>query len=205
LKAGIILLLSCCLTQTIVAQSLDVSILTELQEDRKGHLNSATKFISSTTNASGVVAPLAVLAVGLIRNNKQDLKNALYITETVVLSTATTFLLKATIKRPRPFVTNSKLVPLSYPKNYSFPSGHTSEAFAVATSLSVCYPKWYIIVPTYLYAGSVAYSRMYMGVHYPTDVIAGAIVGAGSAFVMKKVNKWLQKKPSAHVTPSIHN
>jgi membrane-associated phospholipid phosphatase len=51
-------------------------------------------------------------------------------------------------------------------------------AFALATSLSLSYPKCYIIVPSFAWASSVGYSRMDLGVHYPSDVLAGAIVGA---------------------------
>jgi membrane-associated phospholipid phosphatase len=74
------------------------------------------------------------------------------------------------------------------------PSGHTSTAFATATSLSMAYPKWYVIIPSYAWASSVGYSRMHLGVHYPSDVFIGAIVGSGSAFLTHKANQWLEKK-----------
>jgi len=76
----------------------------------------------------------------------------------------------------------------------SFPSGHTSEAFSTATALSLKYPEWYIIAPAYLWAGSVGYSRMNLGVHYPTDVLAGALLGTGTAFLTLKVNEWLNRQ-----------
>ena len=76
----------------------------------------------------------------------------------------------------------------------SFPSGHTSFAFATATSLSIKYPRWYVIAPSYLWAGAVGYSRMNLGVHYPSDVLAGAMLGAGSAWLTCKVNDWYWKK-----------
>ena len=71
------------------------------------------------------------------------------------------------------------------------PSGHTSGAFATATALSLKYPEWYVIVPSYLWASSVGLSRMHLGLHYPTDVLAGAVLGAGSAYLTYKVNEWL--------------
>jgi membrane-associated phospholipid phosphatase len=76
----------------------------------------------------------------------------------------------------------------------SFPSGHTSDAFATATSLSIAFPKWYVIAPSFLWACSVGYSRMDLGVHYPSDVMAGAIIGAGSAYLCYKANRWIQKR-----------
>jgi membrane-associated phospholipid phosphatase len=71
----------------------------------------------------------------------------------------------------------------------SFPSGHTS-GFSTATSLALDYKKWYIVVPAYLWAGSVGYSRMYLGKHYPSDVLGGAIIGIGSGYLCH----WLRKK-----------
>ncbi|MGB8358080.1 MAG: phosphatase PAP2 family protein, partial [Bacteroidales bacterium] len=53
------------------------------------------------------------------------------------------------------------------------------------------YPKWYVIVPSYAYAGTVAYSRMHLGVHYPSDVLAGALIGSGCAVLSHYVNKKL--------------
>ncbi|QXD15452.1 phosphatase PAP2 family protein [Rhodocaloribacter litoris] len=64
---------------------------------------------------------------------------------------------------------------------YSFPSGHATLAFALATSWSLSYPRWYVVAPGMLWAGSVALSRVRFGVHYPSDVLAGALLGAGVA------------------------
>ena len=50
--------------------------------------------------------------------------------------------------------------------------------------------KWYVAIPAYLWAGTVAYSRMYLGQHYPSDVLAAAVIGAASSYV----TRWLTKK-----------
>jgi membrane-associated phospholipid phosphatase len=53
------------------------------------------------------------------------------------------------------------------------------------------YPKWYVIVPSYSWAVAVGYSRMHMGMHYPSDVLMGAIIGTASSFLSFKVQKWI--------------
>ena len=104
--------------------------------------------------------------------------------------------MKHTINRKRPFETYSDIEQATSSLGKSFPSGHTSLAFATATSLSVAYPKWYVIAPSFVWAGAVGYSRMHLGVHYPSDVFAGAIIGSGSAYLSYKANKWINKKRS---------
>ena len=80
------------------------------------------------------------------------------------------------------------------PEFSSFPSGHTSFAFCTASSLSICFPRWYVVAPAYAWASAVGYSRLYLGMHYPTDVLAGAIIGAASAWLSHEGNKWLQNR-----------
>lgn len=106
-----------------------------------------------------------------------------------------TYGLKYSVNRERPYIAHPDLNvdPAFYESSASFPSGHTSLAFSVATSLSLTHPKWYVIAPAYLWAGSVGYSRLNLGVHYPTDVLAGAVLGAGSAYLTYKANEWYQK------------
>lgn len=124
--------------------------------------------------------------------------------KTMAVSTAITFILKYTVNRKRPFEVDSLITKASSGGGPSFPSGHTSLAFATATSLSFAYPKWYVIIPSYLWAGTVAYSRMYLGVHYPTDVWVGAVVGTLSGFLSYKLNNWIYHKKNMPVIPTIY-
>lgn len=90
----------------------------------------------------------------------------------------TTQLLKNIVKRPRPGITHDDV---NYVDDYlvkdyeSFPSGHTTGAFATATVLSDQYPEYQPYF--YTYATLVGISRIYTGVHYPSDVLAGAFLG----------------------------
>ena len=69
----------------------------------------------------------------------------------------------------------------------SFPSGHTGLSAALVTSWSLSYPRWYVIGPGALWATGVALSRVYLGVHYPSDVLAGAVLGIGLALLVHQL------------------
>jgi undecaprenyl-diphosphatase len=176
--------------------NLDQHILVELMESRSAGATKVFKGISNNTQLVSVLIPATVTAIGLIDNNKSTLKKGLYLAESAAAATFICYGMKYSFKRSRPYMKIPELAAGSG-KDPSFPSGHTSVAFASATSLYLAYPKWYVAVPAFTYAASVGYSRMYLGVHYPTDVLAGAVIGAGSAWLMYKANKWLfKKKPS---------
>ncbi|HLC94717.1 MAG TPA: phosphatase PAP2 family protein [Patescibacteria group bacterium] len=85
--------------------------------------------------------------------------------------------LKAAIKRPRPLINYNQLGPVSasYPRDYAFPSGHATIAFAAATVLSFFDRKrtWFF----YTVAVLVATSRVYLGYHYVLDTVAGFLLG----------------------------
>lgn len=90
--------------------------------------------------------------------------------------------LKHLTARPRPYVTYPDLrTPRGPEVLSSFPSGHAAVSFAGATAIALADPAW--AAPAYGWAALVSYSRLYNGVHYPTDVLAGAALGVGSAFL----------------------
>ncbi|WEK36342.1 MAG: phosphatase PAP2 family protein [Candidatus Pseudobacter hemicellulosilyticus] len=165
-------------------QRFDDRMLEQLQETRTPAQSAFFKTISDANNYVNVGIPAGLFVTGLIRGDKDMQQNALYVASSAVTTELFNMLVKKLVKRPRPFVTNLRLQPMAHPSSYSFPSGHTSSAFSTATSLSHAYPKWYVIAPSMLWAASVGYSRMYLGVHYPTDVGVGMLQGAGTAFAM---------------------
>jgi undecaprenyl-diphosphatase len=91
--------------------------------------------------------------------------------------------LKPAINRPRPFVTDPRVRVIGGPpSDASFPSGHAANSFAGALVLSATVPEGRIA--WWLLAVAIAYSRVYLGVHYPLDVLAGAIVGLSCAGIV---------------------
>jgi len=162
-------------------QQWDDRIMINLAEHRTPEKTGVMLFLSNTYRYGDIGIPAGLLAAGIIGNDRQMRENALYVASSTAITYGLNQLIKIIVKRPRPFVQNIKIVPVYRAQEYSFPSGHTSSTIATATALSMAYPKWYVIAPAFLWAGSVSYSRMYLGVHYPTDVAGGALLGAGTA------------------------
>lgn len=99
-----------------------------------------------------------------------------------VTSAVVNLLLKPLSRRRRPDRRASDVVRLrqvTMPRSTSFPSGHSASAFAFATAVGIALPG--AALPLTATAAVVAYSRVHTGVHYPTDVIAGSVIGAGLA------------------------
>jgi len=90
--------------------------------------------------------------------------------------------IKRMASRVRPYDAYAEVVPLRTEKDFSFPSGHTAAAFSCAVTLSNMMTQ--IAVPIYALAILIAYSRIYLGTHYPSDVVAGGIIGMGLASML---------------------
>lgn len=182
------------ISSLLPSQNIDIDILRSINLNRPQRLDNTFIFITNTATLVSVAVPIPFICAGLFTENKDLLANGVEICASLITSSIITTSLKYIVNRPRPVVTYPDIEQVTATSSPSFPSGHTSSAFATATSLSLIYPKWYVIVPSFLWAGSVAYSRMDLGAHYPTDVLAGAIIGSGSAFLCYKANAWLRKK-----------
>ena len=196
LKYTIITLLLLWLPQSkLSAQNADIELLQRINSNDSEFWRGYSKAISNTTTYVSLTTIAGVATTGLIKNDKQLLRDALYLGVNLGTNALFTYSVKNSFKRPRPGITYpAQITMYEDVSSLSFPSGHTSEAFSTATALSLKYPEWYIIAPAYLWAGSVGYSRMNLGVHYPSDVLAGALLGTGTAFLTFKVNEWLNRQ-----------
>ncbi len=182
------------LSWNVSSQNWDIDLLEKINLERNQSLDPTIKFITNSVSPMSIGAPIAVLGLGLIQKDSSLKNKGIIMVEALCVNAFMTTAFKLVFKRDRPFVTYPYLDKQADAGSYSFPSGHTSSAFALATSLSLAFPKWYVVAPAYLYASAVGYSRMHLGVHYPSDVLAGAIVGAGSAVL----SNYLQRKISVH-------
>lgn len=173
-------------------QNIDINILKDINLNRNRSLDPTFQFFSNSAAPGALAAPVIVYSIGFFSKDKDIKDKAIVMGESILVSTISTFAIKYLVDRDRPFVSYPFIEKGSDAGSPSFPSGHTSVSFATATSLSLAFPKWYVIVPSYLWAGTVAYSRMHLGVHYPSDVAAGAVLGTVSSYLTYKVNKRLQ-------------
>lgn len=174
------------------AQNWDINTLHRINSWDGKFVRNYNKMISRSEPYVAVGVPVAMAVAAWIKQDKGLLKDAVYVGTSVAGAFAVTYGMKYLVGRDRPYDKYpGRVHAYSHESSPSFPSGHTVTAFALATSLSVKYPKWYVIAPSALWACSVGVSRMNEGVHYPSDVLAGAVIGAGCAVANIYVNRWL--------------
>lgn len=183
---------------SLLSQNIDVDILQAIHNPEPLSSDGFFRFVSDANIYVITGTPVTMAIVGLASHDKEVLRNAAVMAAGTAVTYGIALGLKYSVKRDRPFITYPEdftdKTGHDYSDSYSFPSGHASTAFATATALSLQYPKWYVIAPSFVYAGSVGYSRMHLGVHNPSDVFVGMLIGSGCAYLSHVVNKRLNGK-----------
>lgn len=151
---------------------MEIQILNAIQTLRCTFLDVLMPLISN-----GIVLWFAVMAVLLIRRKTRK-AGWIMLTAIVLEIILCSLILKNVFQRVRPCDVNTAVTLLvNRPTDYSFPSGHTALSFASVTALWLTGEgkKWRI--PALIFASLIAFSRLYLYVHYPTDILAGIAVG----------------------------
>jgi undecaprenyl-diphosphatase len=156
---------------------MDSAIVVWLATHRVDILNDPMVWLGTIEKLGAVWVALAVV-VGMIRG--LGVARSLGLAVVVALATfaadALAFLIKDLTHRTRPFVAHPQIHPLYVVHSSSFPAGHAATAFAGAVLLSVAAPRF---APAFVaLAVLIGVSRVYDGVHYPSDVLVGALLGA---------------------------
>lgn len=173
--------------QVLAQGAGDYSMLTSINSRYPN--NPVYKTFSSAAYPVAFSLPIGIMAISLVTDHSEGQKVSYELFGGLLISAASAGLVKEIVNRPRPYERYNDIYPDSYDPGNSFPSGHTSLSFSNATSLLLSTKKWYLAAPAYVWACGVGYSRMYLGQHYPSDVLAGAITGAGGAYLAHVLRK----------------
>lgn len=182
--------------------NFEFDILHAIQSIRSDVLDSIMLFITRLGDAGVVwiimgILLLAIPAVG--RESKEHLKERRMAGLMLLLSMLLTLLcvniaLKNIVQRLRPFQVDTSVTPLIFPGETSFPSGHTAHGFTAATAIFLYRKK--AGIAAYILASVIAFSRMYLFVHFPTDILGGTVAGILCALV---VNYCFKKKKASNI------
>ena len=194
----IILLVALISGNCCFGQNADINLLKDINLHRNKSLDGSMTALTNSVYPIAAVIPITELIAGYHRHDTALICTGWSTIAGIGMNFIVTFGLKFAVDRPRPYATYPELQPYQHDKDPSFPSGHSSFAFNTATSLVLNYPRWYVAVPAYGWAAAVAYSRMDLGMHYPTDVLAGSLIGAGTSILAYKGNQWLHKRKTRH-------
>lgn len=175
---------------------IEASVLVWIQDTiRTEFLDKLMVFLSAINNA-GMIAILVVLLL-LIWSKYRHVGMTAFASLFAEFILVNVFL-KNMVQRIRPYVVNKELILLGdMPGDYSFPSGHTGSAFAVAMVIYLCMPRRYGI-PALVVSALIALSRIYNGAHYPTDVLGAVVIAVLTSvfawkFVFPLAFRYLQK------------
>lgn len=171
---------------------MDSNILLFIQEYIRNPITDPIfKFITSLGNGGFIWILCTILLLLFKKTRKIGFMCAVALLASLVLNN---LILKNLIARARPYdmIQGLKIL-VEAPTDFSFPSGHTASSFAAATVLFLTVPKKYGILALVL-AALMGFSRLYIGVHYPTDVLAGLISGVLIALVTVTAFKKLCRK-----------
>lgn len=180
--------------------SFDLSVFQWIQGIQNDFLDAVLVGITTLGNAGAI---FIVLGLGLFITKKYRKAGFAVIVALLVMLICNDLFLKELFARPRPFNLfdsdpqkyaewgRAYIYPelVNKPSSYSFPSGHTSSAFAAAIALLWQNRKWG--VPVTIFAALMGFSRIYVEVHYCTDVIAGVVSGAVCALAAVLIVKFL--------------
>ena len=148
-----------------------------------------TRILEFTTDLGNMGFVWVVPALLLLFRKKTRPLGIAVLTSLVLSLLITNGVLKNLVKEARPFVTYPEIIPLVThvsASSYAFPSGHASAAFAAAPLFYHYLPKKFGI-PALILAFLVSFSRLYLGVHYPLDVLAGVVIGLVCAWLAVKM------------------
>lgn len=160
--------------------NFDMAILDLIQSNiRTGFMDAIMPFITQLGDA-GLI--WIILSIGLIISKKTRKIGFVMIIALILNGIICNTILKPMLARIRPFDVNTAIkLLINKPRDFSFPSGHTSASFTAASVLF--FRKSKLFVPSLVLAFLISFSRLYLYVHYPSDVLAGLVLGVLCGYI----------------------
>ena len=160
--------------------NFDMAILDLIQSNiRTGFMDAIMPFITQLGDA-GLI--WIILSIGLIIPKKTRKIGFVMIIALILNGIICNIILKPMLARIRPFDVNTAIkLLINKPRDFSFPSGHTSASFTAASVLF--FRKSKVFVPSLVLAFLISFSRLYLYVHYPSDVLAGLVLGVLCGYI----------------------
>ena len=168
-------------------QNIDISVIEKIYRFQH-NLNSElfNRIMIFFTNLGDYGTVWIAIALILFLNKKYRKTGILAFVSLAICSVIVNIILKPLIQRPRPFTEIADIILLiKTPKDYSFPSGHTAASFVMVYIFFRHIKKYFI--PVFITGILIAFSRMYLTVHFPSDIIAGIIIGIFSGYAGEKL------------------
>lgn len=170
-------------------ESFDEQVLRGIYGVSTAPFRAAMRGADKSSYPMFIGAPVAAWGGVWLLRGGDDWSDAYRLTAAQVATYGAVSGVKALVRRPRPYAALSDIRSRSPryspvgPKGatFAFPSGHAALSFAMVTSWSLSHPKWYVIGPGAVWASAVSVSRVWLGVHYPSDVLVGALLGMALA------------------------
>ena len=172
-----------------------VDFLVFLQNIRLAHSEIFNKFFLSITVFGEIWLPTLICAIVYWCINT---KNGLYLFSVFGFNAVITHFIKLTAGIYRPWILSDKVKPiesaLNYAKSYSFPSGHTATATSVLGGIAfVCRKYKFVPILMILLILMIGFSRLWLGVHTPQDVVVGLIIGITLIIVVNAIINWAEQ------------
>ena len=160
--------------------SVDLAILDFIQTHMQcGFLDFIMPYVSAIANHGIVWIALTIILLCFKKTRKIGIAMAVAL---LIQSVAINNIIKPLVERPRPFTVNAAFnLLISPPSDYSFPSGHTGASFACTVVMYLGKNRWWPAAG--VLALLIAFSRMYLYVHYPSDILVGALIGTAAAWL----------------------
>ncbi|MBX0335436.1 phosphatase PAP2 family protein [Pontibacter sp. HSC-14F20] len=162
---------------------LDLATLQLLNGNRETDLDFVLLTLTVTAYGLGAVVPICLYLAGHFRRLVSLKLKAYQYVFAMGLNILFIGLLKYTVDRPRPFVTHDTIEQIAEASSPSFPSGHTAFAFTAAVVLVLMFRNPVLRGLLLTWALLVAYSRLALGVHYPSDVLGSMLLGSAAAYL----------------------